>query len=133
EDAWRIAIAAFLWLPISGAVAIGLSLVHVAGRASLLAGTALVLAASLRNSRWLFVAVPKGWRALMADARPWERWLVRGALLVRAVFILFAAHPQRIYDQLNYHLVVGDLVVRDGQPFTGAWDPHAMFTGVVEW
>src|SRR5437588_28637 len=71
--------------------------------------------------------------ALMVGASRTERYVVGAALFVQVVFILFAAHPQRIYDQLNYHLVVGELVVRDGQPFTGAWDPHAMFTGVVEW
>jgi len=131
--AWRIALAACLWLPVSGAIAIALSLAHLAGRTSFLIGTAAVLLASLPNARFLLQAARRGWRALMGDVLPKERWLVRGALFAQLVFIVFAAHPQRIYDQLNYHLVVGDLVVRDGQPFTGAWDPHAMFTGVVEW
>jgi len=131
SDGWRIALAAALWLPVSGAAAMALSLAHLAGRASLLAGTALVLLASIPNARWLLQQARRGFASLF-DGRT-ERYVVGAALFVQVVFILFAAHPQRIYDQLNYHLVVGELVVRDGQPFTGAWDPHAMFTGVVEW
>jgi hypothetical protein len=127
-DGWRVAVAAAIWLPISGAIAMALSLIHLAGRASLLVGTALVVAASLKNVRWM-LRQPMS----LENTKSWEKWLVRGALLAQLVFIFFATHPQRIYDQLNYHLIVGDLVVRDGQPFTGAWDPHAMFTGVVEW
>lgn len=133
SDGWRIALAAALWLPVSGAAAMALSLVHLAGRASLLAGTAVVLLASIPNARWLLQQARSGFASLLAGASRTERFVVGGALFVQVVFILFAAHPQRIYDQLNYHLVVGELVARDGQPFTGAWDPHAMFAGVVEW
>jgi hypothetical protein len=46
--------------------------------------------------------------------------------------LLFAAHPQRLYDQLNYHLVVSKQLFLAGDPFKHAYDPHILMTGPLE-
>jgi hypothetical protein len=132
---WRIALAWFLWLPVSGAVVLGLCLAHVAGRAPLALGSGLVVVIALvsPNRRFLLDAAKKAIHSVLNDTRRWERWLLVGGFAILGLNFLYAAHPQRIYDQLNYHLVVADLIVREGNPFSGAWDVFVLFTGVVEY
>src|SRR5207302_2073587 len=86
SDGWRIALAAALWLPVSGAAAMALSLAHLAGRASLLAGTALVLLASIPNARWLLQQARRGFASLFDGASRTERYVVGAALFVQVVF-----------------------------------------------
>ncbi len=133
---WRLMLAWFLWLPASGAVTLGLVLLGVAGPAMFVAGAVVASALALAALPLLRPVVADArarWSRWFAEARPYERWLWRLGLLMQGIAWLFAAHPQRLYDQLNYHLVVGQLVVRDGQPFTGAFDPHVGFAGLIEY
>jgi hypothetical protein len=110
-------------------------LLGVASRTLLLLGTLAVVAAAFFSWRLAAPVVGRARAAmaeLYANASPLERWLWLGALALQAIAWIFAAHPQRLYDQLNYHLVVGDLIVRQGQPFY-ALDAHVSFAGVIEY
>jgi hypothetical protein len=133
---WRLALAWLGWLPVSGAAVLALVLLGVASRTVLLGGTLVVGAFALVSARQArpFVAEARhAFAAWVAAAQPYERWLWRIGVAMQVIAWLFAAHPQRLYDQITYHLVVGQLVVRDGQPFSGAYDPHVSFAGLVEY
>ncbi len=135
-ETWRFALAWFLWLPLSGTAVLSLVVTHLASRTVLLAGTGAILVGAAFS--WdLFISIfadaHAEWAAWRLAAKPVERWLWRGGLALQLFRAIVAAHPQRHYDQLSYHLVVGHLVVRDGEPFTGALDPHVSFSGVVEY
>ena len=132
---WRLALAWLSWLPVSGGAALALVMLGIVSRTVLLLGAPTVLALALtswREVRPLVADARAAWQRWSADAQPFERWLCRVGVGLQVIGWAFAAHPQKIYDQLNYHLVVGHLVVRDGQPFS-AWDPHVTFAGVVEY
>lgn len=132
----RMALAWFSWLPISGTVVLALVLLGWASRGLLICAAGLLPALSLLgwpSVRPVLRQARSAWHRWRATATPGERWLGRLGVAMQGVACLFAALPQPLYDQLNYHLLVGHLVVRDGQPFAGAWDPHVGFSGVIEY
>ncbi len=45
--------------------------------------------------------------------------------------IVDAAHPQGLYDHLNYHLSISKHLMQHGG-LGSAWDPHMLFTGFLE-
>jgi hypothetical protein len=136
DESLRLTLAWFLWLPLSGAAVLGLVLAGAAGRAPLVAGTVLVGSLALLSLPILKNAVTRArssWARWWREATSTERWLLRAGVALQLVLWAFAGHPQRQIDQFNYHLVVGHLVVRDGEPFTGTMDPHVSFAGAVEY
>ena len=39
----------------------------------------------------------------------------------------------RLYDQLNYHLVVAKKILLNGSPFVNTFDSHIFLSGIVEY
>lgn len=78
----------------------------------------------------------KGWplvgkaRALWQSAAK-SRWTIAPILIV-AVFTLFAATPQNIYDQMSYHLVVPNMLLHEVAPNVAMLDSHFYVTGAYE-
>ncbi len=132
----RLLLAWSLWLPVSGVAVLALVLAHLASRGVLLAGTVIVLliaASSASIARAAVARLRLRWTEWRATATPAHGWLFGGGCLLQIITWVHAGHPQRMIDQVNYHLVVGHLVVRDGQPFTATSDPHVFFSGIVEY
>lgn len=63
-------------------------------------------------------------------ARPLPRYTVLLSALWLGAFLLYAAHPQRLYDQLSYHLVIAKRLLTLGNPF--GHDSHLWIAGPVE-
>ena len=128
-------IAWISWPVLAGALVAALSL------AGLEAGPVLLtLFAALLPGALLIVA-HRDLRRRLAPAliRPFPDGLQRRhALLLpglvhQGLFLLMAAHPQRLYDQLNYHLVVGRNLLQYGRVDAGVGDPHVLMTGMLEY
>jgi hypothetical protein len=58
-------------------------------------------------------------------------WLT--TLLLVALYALYAAHPRRLYDQLNYHLVLGRIFLILREPIEKVLDSHIFFSSSVEY
>lgn len=134
----------FLWLPVAGVAMMPFALSGYAHRQLLLiinlgivAGGILLLLTQRRHGLPDFLSGlrsqlrPDGERRRGSDV-PIKAmlWLT---LAVFSLLALYAAHPQRLYDQLNYHLVLAKRVVLLGQPVQTALDSHIFFCGPVEY
>lgn len=64
-------------------------------------------------------------------------WLVKAVLCVGGVYqgaiLLLAAQPQRLYDQLAYHLVIAKRIIDSGSPFQHVVDITLKMTGPFEY
>lgn len=128
----RIPMAWILTLPISGAIVVGLELLHLATRTALLVVVLVTLVLGVGGLSSVVTPVLSGFRVRWAA---WDRGM-RALVVVGAVFQvvmgLYAAHPQRLADQLNYHLLISKLILRDGNAFDAPFDPHVVFAGCME-
>jgi len=128
---WSLVFAWFIWLPLCGTGALILSLLRLADQ-SLLRG---IMAAVVISA--LFIGV-KG-RSWLRDIPRLERgskppaFITGVIILVQVMQLIFAAHPQRLYDQLSYHLAIPKLVLMHGHPYYKFYDPHLVIGGTVEY
>ncbi|MBN1959960.1 MAG: hypothetical protein JW841_03365 [Deltaproteobacteria bacterium] len=138
SSGWRLLLAWFCWLPLSGAIVLALVLAGFASRNVLLVGTFIIflialLSWRLSNTKPTILAAYKSFKNWKSQAKKYELWLWRGGVALQAIIWGYVAHPQKMFDQLGYHLVVGHLVVRDGEPFSGVLDPHIHLAGILEY
>lgn len=126
---WAVAFGWLTWLPVAGLIALVLSLCEALTPSVLLSLGLLITASGLST---FYRYRQEMWRSFqtLRQQTLW-RW-VGAALLVKLIELGFAAHSQRLYDQLNYHLVVAKKAILHGSPFAGTFDTHVLFSGLVE-
>jgi hypothetical protein len=115
--------AYILWLPVCGSIAI---LFYFLGWRDLWLFRGLFAGCVL-------ISIPLVLSAWKQIPRPKElsKWLWVPGILI-GLQALFAAHPQRLYDQLNYHLVPAKRFFLEGDLFHNSFDPHVFMDGPVE-
>ena len=128
---WSLVFAWFLWLPLSGTGALILSLLRLADQSLLRGVMAAVVTCALvmgvRGRSWLR-DIPR----LNRGSRP--AMVMTGLIfLLQITQLIFAAHPQRLYDQLSYHLAIPKLVLMHGHPYYKFYDPHLVIGGTLEY
>lgn len=124
------AIGYLAWLPLSGAVVLAVIFAGVASRAVFL-GLAVVTMAGGSAVIFRVAGRRKHLRAWPVLSR--STWLlILLALVVQGAYLIFAAHPQRLHDQLNYHLVVAKRALSLGDPYHGTYDSHVLIAGAFE-
>jgi hypothetical protein len=118
---------------------IALSLFGIPNRTLLVAVTAGVLISGL----WCFVRSDlKIFANFLTSISPFQKdnrtscFLVVATLTVLLLLFidaLYAGHPRRLYDQLNYHLVLGRIFLILREPIVTSLDSHVFFCGPVEY
>lgn len=68
------------------------------------------------------------WNNLKAQSYSWWIWVLIG--VCKGIELLFTAHPQRLYDQLSYHLVIPKRLLLGS---IGDFDPHLYMGSVFEY
>ena len=126
DTPYRLPLAWFLWLPLTGTLALALTLLNLTEQWLLI----LIQAATISTGTYLFtknlsIKFPKLTQGALA--------LTLTAATLQLTNLLFAAHPMRLYDQLNYHLVVAKKILLNGNPFDGTFDSHIFLSGVLEY
>ena len=129
------ALAWLLWLPLLGSVGELLALggwCHTAVvRGAMLAILVAAVTVAVRK-----VGSPPGDRVVRSGVGSRSYWFgaaMAVAISLQVLELAFAAHPQRLYDQLSYHLVIAKRALTFGSPWVQAYDPHLLIAGPVEY
>lgn len=131
---FSIAVSWLIFMPLVGAVGMALALFDYANPTTLCILTGVVVFFGM-------LSLANSWRALKRLLREetariyalGERLLLALGLVCVVLQLLFAAHPQRLYDQLNYHLVASKRVLSFGGLTSPIYDPHLFIAGPVEY
>ncbi len=126
--AWALLLGWATWLPVSGALSLLLALAGL-GRPWVYRGLAAVLALKAIPAFMEYARL--AWRQLERPRALVWVWALAG--LVKATELAYAAHPQRQYDQLNYHLLVAKLLLDGGAIPVGHFDTPLFIAGPVEY
>ena len=78
---------------------------------------------------WLAALFRRSWR----QSSPVVRILIGLGLVAQVLFLLRAGHPQKLYDQLDYHLMVPRLLAGGASAVGESLDPHVLMTGLLEY
>jgi hypothetical protein len=129
---WSLTLGWLLWLPVCGALGLVLSLSRLADvdvlrtvLVGIVAGASMIMW-SARNEGW------RPHREIIGILGRLPKPLVGVILLIQVLQLLFAAHPQRLYDQLSYHVVIAKLVVSYGHSYWPFYDPHLVIGSIIE-
>ncbi len=131
---WSFAVAWLIWMPLAGSLALGMTMAGLASPRNFRVVSAVIALSSgisLYGSRRTLVTLWKERRFV-----PKSRAARAGgalALFFLGLQLFFAAHPERLYDQLNYHLVVSKRLFDLGQLMPPTFDPHLLIAGPVEY